>query len=128
MNSAEQIAAQRAGRSSVRAAIARLSGYIARSRTYYAIWSVFMLAYVAAFLLVPELTGRTVGAIKDGEPTAAIVRLAMWLAVVGVLGGVVRYFSRVLVFNSARHIEYEMRNDLYSASRNRSSWAGGRAI
>ena len=60
MNSAEQIAAQRAGRSSVRAAIARLSTYIARSRAYYAIWSVFMLLYVAAFLLVPELTGRTV--------------------------------------------------------------------
>ena len=114
MNTAEQIDAQRAGRSSVRAASARLYGYIARSRTYYAIWSVSMLAYVAAFLLVPELTGRTVGAIKDGEPTAVIVRLAMWLAVVGVLGGVVRYFSRVLVFNSARHIEYEMRNDLFA--------------
>jgi len=113
MSSAERIAIQRAGRSSVRAAIARLSGYIARSRAYYAIWSVTMLAYVAAFLLVPELTGRTVGAITNGEPTAEIVRLATWLAVVGILGGVVRYFSRILVFNSARHIEYELRNDLF---------------
>jgi ATP-binding cassette subfamily B protein len=114
VSSAEQIAAQRAGRSSVRAAIARLSKYIATNRTYYAIWSVITLGYVATFLLVPELTGRTVGAIEDGEPTDAIVRLAIWLAAVGVLSGVFRYYSRVLVFNAAREIEYEVRNDLFA--------------
>jgi ATP-binding cassette subfamily B multidrug efflux pump len=114
VSSAEQIAAQRAGRSSVRAAIARLSKYIASNRRYYAIWSVITLCYVATFLIVPELTGRTVGAIENGEPADAIVRLAVWLAGVGILGGVLRYFSRVLVFNAAREIEYEMRNDLFA--------------
>ena len=114
MSSAEQIAAQRAGRSSVRAAIARLSGYIARSRTYYAVWSVIILAYVASVLIVVELTGRTIGAIEHGEPADTIVRLAAWLAGVGVLGGVFRYYSRTLVFNAARQIEYEMRNDLFA--------------
>ena len=44
MSSAEQIVAQRAGRSSVRAAISRLSKYIANNRSYYAIWSVITLA------------------------------------------------------------------------------------
>jgi len=92
VSSAEQIAAQRAGRSSVRAAIARLSGYIASNHRY----------------------GRTVGAIEDGEPADAIVRLAIWLAGVGVLSGVLRYYSRVLVFNAAREIEYEVRNDLFA--------------
>ncbi|MCH8891625.1 MAG: ATP-binding cassette domain-containing protein, partial [Myxococcales bacterium] len=114
MSSAEQIADQRAGRSSVRAAIGRLSKYIASNRTYYAIWSVITLAYVATFLIIPELTGRTVGAIEAGDPTASIVRLAVWLAGIGVLSGVLRYFSRVLVFNAAREIEYEMRNDLFA--------------
>ncbi len=114
VSSAEQIAAQRAGRSSVRAAIARLSKYIASNRTYYVIWSVITLAYVATFLIVPELTGRTVAAIEEGESDAAIVRLAVWLAGVGILSGVLRYFSRVLVFNAARQIEYEIRNDLFA--------------
>ena len=114
MSSAEQIAAQRAGRSSVRAAIARLSKYIASNRRYYAVWSMIMLGYVATFLIVPELTGRTVGAIENGEPADAIVRLAIWLAGVGVLGGLLRYYSRVLVFNAAREIEYEVRNDLFA--------------
>ena len=114
VSSAEQIAAQRAGRSSVRAAIARLSKYIASNRTYYVIWSVITLAYVATFLIVPELTGRTVAAIEGGESDAAIVRLAVLLAGIGILSGVLRYFSRVLVFNAAREIEYELRNDLFA--------------
>jgi ATP-binding cassette subfamily B protein len=114
VSSAEEIAAQRAGRSSVRAAIARLSKYIASNRRYYAVWSMIMLGYVATFLIVPELTGRTVGAIENGEPADAIVRLAFWLAGVGVLGGLLRYYSRVLVFNAAREIEYEVRNDLFA--------------
>jgi ATP-binding cassette subfamily B multidrug efflux pump len=114
MSSAEQIAAQRAGRSSVRAAIVRLSKYIARNRAYYAVWSTIMLGYVATFLIVPKLTGSTVAAIESGEPADAIVRLAIWLAAVGVLGGALRYHSRVLVFNAAREIEYEMRNDLFA--------------
>ncbi len=114
MSAEQQIAAQRAGRGSVRAAVARLSGYVARSRSYYLIWSAFTLAYVATFLIVPELTGRTVGAIQNGEPDAGIVRLAIWLAAVGVLSGVFRYYSRTLVFNAARQIEYEVRNDLFA--------------
>jgi len=114
MSIAGQIAAQRVGRSSVRAAIARLSSYIANNRGYYAIWSVITLAYVATFLIVPDLTGRTVGAIEGGAPADAIVRLAAWLAGIGIVSGVLRYYSRVLVFNAAREIEYEMRNDLFA--------------
>jgi ATP-binding cassette subfamily B protein len=114
VSSAEQIATQRAGRSPVRAAIARLSKYIASNRGYYAIWSVIALAYVATFLIVPRLTGQTVGAIENGEPADAIVRLAAWLAGIGILSGVLRYYSRVLVFNAARQIEYELRNDLFA--------------
>jgi ATP-binding cassette subfamily B protein len=98
----------------VRAAIVRLSKYIASNRRYYAVWSMIMLGYAATFLIVPELTGRTVGAIESGEPAGAIVRLAFWLAGIGILGGGLRYYSRILVFNAAREIEYEVRNDLFA--------------
>jgi len=114
MSDAERIAAQRAGRSSVRAAISRLSGYVARNRAYYALWSIITLGYVATFLILPKLTGRTVGVIEGGAPADVIVRLAVWLAGIGVLSGVLRYYSRVLVFNAARQIEYELRNDLFT--------------
>jgi ATP-binding cassette subfamily B multidrug efflux pump len=114
MSGAERIAAQRAGRGSVRAAIARLSRYVSRNRAYYAIWSVITLGYSATFLIVPDLTGRTVTAIEEGAPAESIVRLAAWLVGIGFLSGGLRYYSRVLVFNAAREIEYEMRNDLFA--------------
>jgi ATP-binding cassette subfamily B protein len=40
--------------------------------------------------------------------------MAIYLAAVGGLGGVLRYYSRILVFNAARQIEFELRNDLYA--------------
>ncbi len=83
MNRARRIAALRAGRSSVRAAIARLNYYIVSNRTYYAVWSVITLGYVGTFLAVPMLTGRTVGAIEQGESADVIVRMAICLAAVG---------------------------------------------
>jgi ATP-binding cassette subfamily B protein len=114
MNGAHQIAALRYGRSSVRAAIARLAHYIASNRSYYTVWSVITLGYVGTFLAVPLLTGRTVAAIEEGRDSGEIIRIAVALAAIGTLGGLLRYFSRVLVFNAARQIEYELRNDLFA--------------
>ena len=114
MNGAHQIAALRYGRSSVRAAIARLAHYIASNRSYYTVWSVITLGYVGTFLAVPLLTGRTVAAIEEGRDSGEIMRIAVALAAIGTLGGLLRYFSRVLVFNAARQIEYELRNDLFA--------------
>ena len=51
MSAADRIAAARQGRSSVGAAIARLSQYIASNRSYYGVWSVITLGYVGTFLL-----------------------------------------------------------------------------
>ena len=113
MNSASQIAAQRRGRSPVGAAIARLSHYISANRTYYAVWSVLTLGYAGTFLAVPLLTGDIVEAIEAGRGEGVILRLALTLGAVAVVGGVLRYYSRVLVFNAARQVEFEIRNDLF---------------
>lgn len=114
MSEAGQIAALRAGRSSVGAALARLSQYIQANRRYYVVWSLITLGYVGTFLAVPLLTGRVVEAITEHQPAEAIVRLCLVLAAVGVLGGLLRYYSRVLVFNAARTIEYQIRMDLFA--------------
>lgn len=112
--SAADVAALRRGRSPARAAIARLGGYVRASGSYYAVWAAITLGYVAAFLATPVLTRRTVEAIEAGRPEGDVARLALLLAAVGVAGGALRYFSRVLVFNAARQVEYELRNDLFA--------------
>ncbi len=113
-SAAARIAALREGRSSARAAIARLSVYVRRNATYYAVWAVITLVYVVGFLAVPKLLGRTIDAIRAGAEPDLVVLWAVGLGIVGVVTGGLRFFSRVLVFNAAREIEYELRNDLFA--------------
>ena len=118
MSGSSDIARMREGRSSVRAAIARLWHYVLANKAYYAVWAVLTLGYAGAFLGVPILTGQAVeaalAALAGELPLQAVVEKALWVAGIGIVGGLLRYFSRVLVFNAAREIEYEIRNDLYA--------------
>jgi ATP-binding cassette subfamily B protein len=113
MSSAADIARTREGRSNVRAAIARLSQYVRRNNRYYAVWTVITLAYVACFVVIPMLLGRAIDAIGV-ESQAQLAERGLWIAGVALLAGALRYFSRTLVFNAGRQIEYEIRNDLFA--------------
>jgi len=114
VTSAAEIARVRAGRSSGRAAVARLGQYVRRNGGYYAGWAVIALAYAGTFVAVPWLTGRTIDAIEAGRGAEEILRLALAVGILAVVGGGLRYFSRVLVFNAAREIEYDIRDDLFA--------------
>jgi len=114
MSRAAEIARLRAGRSSGRAAVARLGQYLRSNRDYYAGWALITLGYAATFVSVPWLSGRTIDAIGAESPSGEIVRLAAAVGILALLGGALRYFSRVLVFNAAREIEYEIRGDLFA--------------
>ncbi len=95
-----------------RAAARRLASYIGRNRGYYAVWLASTLAYTAGFLAIPVLVGWCLQAYESNQPDD-IMRRAGWLAAVAVATGGVRFLSRTLVFNAAREIEYEIRNDLF---------------
>ena len=101
-------------RAPVRVALRRLRGYALRNRGYYAVWIASTLAYVAGFVAVPMLVGWSVKAVVDGLGAQEVVRRVLWLALVTLARAVVRYFSRTLVFNAAREIEYELRNDIFT--------------
>ena len=73
-----------------------------------------ILAYTAAFLAVPVLIGDTIGAAADGLPRSEIARRALMLLAAVIVSGAFRYYSRTLVFNAGREVEYEIRNDLYA--------------
>jgi len=101
-------------RAPVRVALRRLGGYVLRNRGYYAVWTATTLAYVAGFVAVPMLVGWAVKAVVEGLPGQEVVRRVLWLVAVTLARAVVRYFSRTLVFNAAREIEYELRNDVFA--------------
>jgi len=97
-----------------RAAAARLLAYIGRNKRYYAVWLASTLAYSGGFVAIPWLVGWAIEAYESGLAADEIVWRAEMLAVAAAATAAVRFFSRTLVFNAAREIEYEIRNDLFA--------------
>jgi ATP-binding cassette subfamily B protein len=102
------------GAAPLRSALRRLAGYVGRNRGYYAVWAATTLGYVAGSVAVPPLVGWAIASIEQGLPGEETGRRVLWLVAVALARAVLRLFSRVLVFNAAREIEYEIRNDLFS--------------
>lgn len=102
------------GDGSVRHALRRLSPYVLRNIRYYALWAVTTLGYVGTFVAVPMLTGSVVQSAVDGLPREELTFKCALLFAVVITRMIFRYFSRTMVFNAARQVEYEIRNDLYA--------------
>ncbi|MCC6642821.1 MAG: ABC transporter ATP-binding protein [Deltaproteobacteria bacterium] len=97
-----------------RPGLRRLLSYLGRHRVAYGVWALTTLGYVAAFVAVPILIGHAVAAAESKLPDAEVARRCLWIVVVTLLRGGLRYYSRTLVFNLARDVEYELRNDLFA--------------
>lgn len=59
---------------------------------------------------IPGEIGHAIDGIRAGEP---IGRYAALIAVMGMTIIIVRSLSRVLIFNPGRHLEYQLRSDLF---------------
>ena len=102
------------GESPVRHALRRLWVYIARNRGYYGLWLVLVLAYVGAFVLLPLAVGWAIQGVVDPDVSREeVLRRCGILFALAIGRGTLRYYSRLLVFNAAREVEYEIRNDLF---------------
>ena len=100
--------------SGARSAWRRLARYIVRHPVYYGVWTAVTLAYTAGFVAVGRLVGWSVEGVAKGLPHAEVSRRVVWLVAVIAGSAVLRFHSRTLVFNAAREIEYELRNDLFA--------------
>jgi ATP-binding cassette subfamily B protein len=98
----------------VRPGLRRLVGYLSRHRLAYGFWAILTLGYVASFVTIPILIGRALGAAEQGLPASEIALRCGFIVAVTLFAAALRYYSRTLVFNLARDIEYELRNDLFS--------------
>ena len=100
--------------SPVRHALRRLSVYLRRNWRYYLAWFVVVVFYVAVFNAIPRVVGWAIDGLIDPGVSAETVIDRCWLLLgLAIAGGGLRFFSRQLVFDAAREVEYEIRNDLY---------------
>ncbi len=111
---AESIEIEAVRESPVRHALRRLSFYLRRNWRYYLLWFVAVVIYSVIFNAIPMMVGRAVdGLIDPGVPAEVVVRRCWILFGLALVGGVFRFYTRQLVFDAAREVEYEIRNDLF---------------
>jgi ATP-binding cassette subfamily B protein len=72
----------------------------------------FLIVTQALALSVPRLLRNATDALITGNIDAAKMA-AYELFVVAVLGSVTRIFSRVMIFNAGRQVEFDIRNDVF---------------
>lgn len=94
--------------------MSRLWGYIVRYRVRLLAGIGCLLAARSLTVAVPWLAGTVVDAIDQGKPFRVVMWTLLLIAGIAVVQAVVRTFSRFLIFNVGRDIEYDLRNDLFA--------------
>ncbi len=92
----------------------RLWHYMRQRRADYAAGTLTTLLYAGLFVLFPLATGWCAQAVIDKRPRGEVAARCGLLVAIALARSAVRFFSRVQLFNAAREIEYELRNDLFA--------------
>src|SRR3989475_1361280 len=95
----------------------RLWAYLLRYRYRYAGGIACLLGSRGLAMIVPWLLGMTVDAIAGvgvgRSGTTIVSRYVALIAGIAVIQAVARTFSRFVIFNIGRDVEYDLRNDLF---------------
>src|SRR5438132_4301404 len=94
--------------------MARLWTYMRRYRGRYAFGLFCLLATGTMAMAVPYLLKHAVDAIAAGQPTSTVAWMALGIITIALVQSVARTFSRFVIFNIGRDIEYDLRNDLFA--------------
>jgi ATP-binding cassette subfamily B protein len=92
----------------------RLWTYLQRYRWRYAAGGACLLGTASLAMMVPYLLKQAIDAVGDGASSAQVGQYALMIVVVASAQAVVRTFSRTLIFNVGRDVEYALRNDLFA--------------
>jgi ATP-binding cassette subfamily B multidrug efflux pump len=94
--------------------MSRLFRYFARYRLRYAGGIACLLAATTLTMTVPWLWKEAVDGIAAGRGAGGVGLYIALIIGIALVQGVVRTFSRFVIFNVGRDIEYDLRNDLFA--------------
>jgi ATP-binding cassette subfamily B protein len=92
----------------------RLKHYVWRYRRRYFVGAICLLSTATLVMWIPWWIREAVRIIEHGGPIHEVTTYAIVIAIAAVAQGVVRTYSRVLIFNAGRNVEYDLRNDLFA--------------
>jgi ATP-binding cassette subfamily B multidrug efflux pump len=91
-----------------------LRNYVWRYWRRYLLGAVCLLATVTLVMWIPWWIRDAIGIIERGGSIRDVTFYAVLIGLSAVLQGIVRTWSRALIFNAGRDIEYDLRNDLFA--------------
>jgi ATP-binding cassette subfamily B multidrug efflux pump len=94
--------------------MSRLWGYVARYRGRLAVGIACLLAATSLAMATPWLLKIVVDDIQRGEGWRAVGGAIALIVAVAAMQAVTRTFSRFMIFNVGRDVEFDLRNDLFA--------------
>jgi ATP-binding cassette, subfamily B, multidrug efflux pump len=91
----------------------RLSVYIRRYRVWYALGVICTLSFAILQMILPVLMRDAVNAVQRGHLNRLIHYATLMIGLAAMMG-VARAISRVIIFNTGRDVEYDLRTDLFA--------------
>ncbi len=92
----------------------RLRGYLRRYRRQYLFGGLCLLGTATLVMWIPWWIREAVRIIEHGGSVGDVTYYAVLIIAAAIVQGVVRTYSRALIFNAGRNIEYDLRNDLFA--------------
>ena len=90
-----------------------VSVYLLRHKYVLLAGGVLIIIANLIILLPPLLLQQAIDSLSQHEDAAALTRYALLIIGLGVVAGVFQFASRYVINSVSRHIEYEMRGDLF---------------
>lgn len=92
----------------------RLLGYVKRYWRQYLLGGLCLLGTATLVMWIPWWIREAVRIIEHGGAIGDVTYYALLIIAAALAQGVVRTYSRALIFNAGRNIEYDLRNDLFA--------------
>ena len=92
----------------------RLFGYVRRYWRQYLLGGLCLLGTATLVMWIPWWIREAVRTIEHGGSLGDVTYYAMLIIAAAIVQGAVRTYSRALIFNAGRNIEYDLRDDLFA--------------
>ena len=92
----------------------RLWQYLRRYWKRYLVGGLCLLGTATLVMMIPWWTRDVVRIIESGGSLNDVTFYALLIIGAAILQGIVRTYSRALIFNAGRDVEYDLRNDLFA--------------
>ncbi len=92
----------------------RLKRYALRYWRRYLVGGLCLLGTATLVMWIPWWIREAVRIIEHGGSLGDITHYCVFIGVAAVVQGIVRTYSRALIFNAGRNVEYDLRNDVFA--------------